>query len=336
MTFRVPTLFKTAVEFLREKVLMPTAMSSAELRAVAGSVKRRAIFSARVTQARVLQKLKDVVDAMLGGTANLAEGRLELEQVLDETGYTPEGGFPADEPGTTPAAQEGSLRDLRSEERKRLQIETTYRVAANEAYYNAGLSDEARFQYPAWELVRISGRLVPRGKKLAKAGLVDDPGKDWPSRWVAAGGVLYDRGTRMIARKDAPVWQALGDGAGGFKDTLGNPFPPFAFGSGYGIRQIPREECLMLGVIDEEEEIAKAKAEGKLEAEPQLVDDETLAWFEDLKRRRARGDQGAKLTPSERLARLGRSPSEVISVGAANTRARLRLMLDLIDERKAA
>ena len=96
-----------------------------------------------------------------------------------------------------------------------------------------------RAMYPAWRLKRIAWRAVPR--------------EDWPARWAAAGascgfaGALQDS---FIALKSSPIWTALGRGEGGFKDVLGDPFPPFAFGSGMGWRRVSREECIQLGLID--------------------------------------------------------------------------------------
>jgi len=52
----------------------------------------------------------------------------------------------------------------------------------------------------------------------------------------------------MAARKDSPIWQELGDGAGGFEDTLGNPYPPFAFGSSYNWMPLDRQEAEALGI----------------------------------------------------------------------------------------
>ena len=52
----------------------------------------------------------------------------------------------------------------------------------------------------------------------------------------------------MVALKSSPIWQALGDGVGGFKDTLGNPYPPFAYSSGMGWTDISRRECAELGL----------------------------------------------------------------------------------------
>ena len=53
----------------------------------------------------------------------------------------------------------------------------------------------------------------------------------------------------MIALKSSPIWAALGAGAGGFRDTLGNPYPPFAYGSGLDWDDVERERCEELGLI---------------------------------------------------------------------------------------
>ena len=52
----------------------------------------------------------------------------------------------------------------------------------------------------------------------------------------------------FVALKSSPIWQALGDGVGGFKDTLGNPYPPFAFGSGMGWTDVSADDAASLGL----------------------------------------------------------------------------------------
>lgn len=115
----------------------------------------------------------------------------------------------------------------------------------------AGNTDYARHAYPAWELVRRYPRQIPRGWKEGKGGLTPVPADAWPTRWEQAGGKFYTG--RMIAAKDSAVWQALGDGASGHRDTLENPFPSFAFSSGMGWKAVDREQCLSLSVIAPEE-----------------------------------------------------------------------------------
>ena len=61
----------------------------------------------------------------------------------------------------------------------------------------------------------------------------------------------------MVALKSSGIWEALGDGAGGYDDTLGNPYPPFAFNSGMWTQDVSRADCESLGLLGSTE---KAKA----------------------------------------------------------------------------
>lgn len=93
--------------------------------------------------------------------------------------------------------------------------------------------------FPAWRLVRRGTRQEPRD--------------DWDRRWIAAGSAIGWKGAckdDYVALKNSPIWAALGDGAGGFRDTIGNPFPPFAFGSGMGWIAISRAEAAELGLVN--------------------------------------------------------------------------------------
>ncbi len=319
MTFESPTPLAEAIRLLLGKRLVPTALSSAELRELAAEVKNAALFSARMTQIRPLAVLQQVLEEMLRGNANMADAKLALGKVYEAMGYNAEaGGFPQDVPGTVPPALSGSLRDLASQERMALTIETNYRMVTNAAFVaEATANEDAIYHFPCFELRRTRGRRTPRGFVRRKGGMEVKPGDDWPSRWVAAGGELFDRGTRMIAAKDSPVWQALGEGAGGYTDTLGNPFPPFAWGSGMGLREISRTEALLLGVITEEDEIAKmpvtmAKA---LQADAKNVPPEILEAFgDDLE---------------EDLGRIQRRQARRAAVEAARNR-RLAWLADML------
>ena len=102
-------------------------------------------------------------------------------------------------------------------------------------------TDAVRDMWPALELTRIETQKYDR---------------DWDVRWHhAADAVNWEgvyRGQRFIALRTSPIWGALGNGAGGFVDCWGLPYPPFAIGSGMGWMQIEREECISLGLITEE------------------------------------------------------------------------------------
>lgn len=327
MLLTKPTPLEDALKLLREKRLVPTALSSADLRELAAEVKRAALFSARMTQIRPLQALLEGLNAMLEGKGNVADAKLLMTEVYAALGYDPEaGGFPQDKPGTVPPALRGSLRDLSSQKRMELTITTNYRMVANEAFVTRTTEDEQRrHQFPCYELVRIGPRRTPRGFVRRKGALTPVPGEDWPARFVAAGGELYERGTRMIAPKGSDVWIKLGEGAGGYKDTLGNPFAPFAFGSGYGLREVPRAECLLIGVIEEGDEAARMPVtlQKALKAQAKQIDPKILAQFDDLELE----DDGEWL----RLAREKRAKAEA----AYQMRNRLGALVEMLSNRRA-
>jgi len=107
-------------------------------------------------------------------------------------------------------------------------------------------------------LVRVTAVELPRGEKRTKAGIMDVPTDAWDSdngRWVAAAREsgdddalrIFEATGRMVARKDSPIWQALGDGAGGYDDCLGNDYEPYAFNSGMGREEVSASEYEELG-----------------------------------------------------------------------------------------
>lgn len=233
MIFSKPIPFQEALASLRQRELLPTSASSAQLAELPAAIRARSLFSARTANATYLQEVKDQVDELLQGNVNKATARAKLQDLLDALGYSPEKHFGTPEDAAIPPAEPGTLRDLSSDRRIKLLLETQERQAMNYGYMLQGQSDVARWQYPCWELVRI----YPRGKERS----------DWPARWMQAGGNFYGGG-RMIAPKDDPVWRELGSSAN-FDDALDTSYPPFAFSSGMGWREVHRDECIALGVI---------------------------------------------------------------------------------------
>jgi hypothetical protein len=278
MIFDHPVPFKAAMKVLADKNILPTAWNTAELRAnLEREIRRKALFSARTLSMDYLGEVQSVGDDFLAGKINQATAVQRLQVVLDQLGYTPETGFGMKE---APPAEPGDLRDLSSDRRVRLVVQTNVRMAANTAYMTSGQTAAALYQFPCWELVRIYSRQVPRGMKKVKGGIQEDPGNDWPSRWVEAGGELVD--DRMIARKDDPIWSSLGDSSV-FPDGTDSDAPPYAFGSGMGLRSVPREDCIALGVIDEGE----APEPTTPDINGDLFADKTNATLADLKASRA-------------------------------------------------
>ena len=180
---------------------------------------------------------------------------MKMYAKLKSLGYDPATGFPEDF-GKIPMAEQGTIQDLSSEGRLKLMLQTNLRMAMGYGRMIAGNSEYRLREYPAWELVRVYPRLVPRGSAESVS-----PG--WYERWADAGASVGWVGAidgPMMALKDSPIWQALGDGAGGYTDALGNPYWPFAFGSGMGWLEVPRAEVVKEGLISENEIPAKTTA----------------------------------------------------------------------------
>jgi len=287
-----PLPFSEALDRLAQKRVLPTGLSSAELRQEwSEALRRRSIFSARTTKAAILQEYQDKLGELLDGKTNIATARMELQQLFDALGYTPERGFSGDEEHAIPPAEPGTLRDLSSRTRVDLVLTTNLRQCANFGFWKQGQSDFALFAYPCYELIRIYPRQIPRGLRLSKGALEHVEGEDWPSRWEAVGGTFYGLG-RMIARKDDEIWGRLGDSAI-FPDALDTFLPPFAFNSGYGWREIDRAEAIKLGVIDEETEVEGQhhSLNEQLTAPASLTPEMLEAAIGDLEEYRAQLDQ---------------------------------------------
>lgn len=210
-------------ELERVKDLLPTTLGSEEIRrTIAADILRRSVFSARMASATYLAKIRDVCSRVLAGEINQATAVHELMQTLADMGHSPQDG--------------GGLKNPASLRRLNLIVDTQTQMASSVARID-NQTESTIALWPAWELIRFESRRVPR--------------QDWARRWRAAGDMVGWKGAlqnRYIALKSSPIWAALGAGAGGFTDTLGNPYPPFAYSSGLDWREVTADECKRLGL----------------------------------------------------------------------------------------
>ncbi len=218
---------------------LPTHLSSAEIRAQwSRRLREQAIFSARTTSESYLRALRQVLADFVAGRHNAARARELLLGQLNSLGYQPATGFPTVEgaPSVPPAAP-GSLRDLSSHQRLNLILRINEETGDSLANLARSEDPAVRHLQPAWELIPGRYRRAPR---------------DWAARWRAAGQSVAWRGVATqgyIALKDRPIWAAIGAGAGGYTDTLGNPYPPFAWGSSMIWVDVPRARAITLGLV---------------------------------------------------------------------------------------
>lgn len=223
MIFAAPMPFKEALQSREVRSILPTSGDTADIAKLETAIKERSMFSATVTSGELLQKLDDMTNGILAGQIDQATARAQIKDLLAEMGYVPN-------PNHT-----GGLQDLSSDARINLQLETNVDTARGYGWWAQGQQEDVLDEFPADELIRIQ---VPKGGEAAE--------RDWAARWEEAGGQFYDG--RMVAPKNAAVWSALGDPST-FPDGLGNPYPPFAFNSGEGTRDVDRDQAEQMGVV---------------------------------------------------------------------------------------
>lgn len=200
----------------------PSTRTSAEWERVAPALREKCFFSARVNDAEVLGKMRELIGKAVDSSKRNPNEALvsqdkfisEMKSFLASRGYTMGG---------------SKLTDITSRRRLGLIYDMNVQEAREYAHYVRGQDADALDMYPAQEFVRVESRRVPR--------------TDWPTRWRAAGGKI--RGGRMVALKSDSVWTNL--------SRFGRPYPPFDYGSGMGVEDIDREEAIELGLLPADE-----------------------------------------------------------------------------------
>ena len=229
-------LFLEAVVKHLARVATPSPRTAEQWSSIPVGIRERAMFSARVTNTRHLQLIKDSVEQIIAprtekredGTLvtkgmDIATARLEIKNLLKELNYDP-------------GDKEGTIQDLSSDQRINLQLEQNARSAQGFGQHVQGTAEGVIDAFPAQELYRQEDRNEPR---------------NWEQRWQDAGGQIF--GGRMIALKADPIWVAI--------SAFGVAWPPYDYGSGMWVRDVDREEAVALGLMSEDEQVQAPAAD---------------------------------------------------------------------------
>jgi hypothetical protein len=227
---------RDAVEMMREKVPVGSAMGSAEWEAVSAEMRLRAMFSARVEDERILAEMQRRLEVRMelgkkdGRTMDRGVFIEEMREDLLRTGYS------------RGNAREGSLQDLRSTRRLGLIWDMNVAQAQGYARHKLEMTEDGLENEPCYELIRLEDREAER---------------EWPAKWEREGGQFYDgpgsnddypaAPGRMIARKTDGIWVRI--------SRFGVPWAPFDWGSGMGLRGIGREEADAFGITRGDERL---------------------------------------------------------------------------------
>ena len=210
----------TASEMVLRKAVVASGLDSRQWNTVQAGLRNRAFFSSQVASERVLKAMRDMAAERAAGTLSASDFRRLARQVLSADGYDA-------------GDDRGTIKDLTSKARLDLIQRTNVEQMRGYVRHLESSTPGAFAAAPAQELVRVRDRKAKR---------------DWAARWKAAGGRFF--GGRMIALKDDPIWTAI--------SAFGNPFPPFDFNRGMGVRNVRRSEAVALGLVTDAEVREKA------------------------------------------------------------------------------
>jgi hypothetical protein len=182
---------------------LPTTLSAKQLSGISEKIRERAVFSARVANAQILDEIKHVAQAVARGELTQTEGIKTLKSFIKAEGYQADPG------------EEGTIKDLLSKARLKLIVKTNAGMAKGYGQHVA--AQETLDERPWQELYRREPRKEPR---------------DWISRWRAAGGRLS--AGRMIAPVNSPIWSMI--------SGFGLPYPPFDYNSGMWTKQLSERQ----------------------------------------------------------------------------------------------
>jgi hypothetical protein len=221
-----------SVEYLRRRRVVRSPANSAQWDRFPTAIKEASLFSATVTSAQLLGQVGgDLGDLMAEVREKTAKGEAVLDRrtLVSRWKKTAEGeglGFAEGD------KRRGTIEDITSIPRLNLIYTVQTQRAEGYASYLGDQEPGALDAFPAQELVRLESRRDRR---------------HWHERWRAAGGRVFPgsgldgREGRLIALKTDAVWERI--------NRFGTPWPPFDFGSGVGVADVPHAEAVSLGVL---------------------------------------------------------------------------------------
>ncbi len=200
---------QVAVKKMEAVGLLKTKLSSQELGEIRTSIRQQAVFSAKVSNGKILESIREVTIGVLNKKISPFAAREKLRETVERSRYK------------APKGKEGTIQDLTSTARLDLIVRTNVDMARGYGQFvdaQRGLDE-----YPFWEMYRKELRQEPR---------------DWPTRWQEAGRAL--RQGKMVAPVNDRIWKAI--------SAFGTPYPPFDYNSGMSVRRMARARGEKLGL----------------------------------------------------------------------------------------
>ena len=226
ITLPDPMPFSDALNHLRDKQAVGSAMDTAAWREVPAAIRTKAFFSATLTSAQVARRMQDYIDDFLSQDRDVndrgqeffsSQGRSEFvakfRQIMMDEGFgkvLPDGSI-------DPDINDNDLRDLRSCRRLQLIFDTQVEQANSYGQFLEGQDDDILDIWPCWKFVRVRPVMSPRP--------------------------YHDAALGQIRRKDdLDFWLSL-------NRDFNVPWGPWGFNSGCGTEDVDRDEAEAAGAI---------------------------------------------------------------------------------------
>lgn len=224
---------KEAIKRFSLKSVIGSILRTREWEQLPQQLREKAFFSAGLENTRVAQRMSDgIKDALtLAREPDRADGTPGKFK-MNRANFISDMRKLAIDEGLTPAEPNdvGTLKDITSPKRLALIFRTNMDMAREYARWKYGQDAALLQSAPAQELVRESERKVPR---------------NWIARWKEAGGQFF--AGKMIALKTDPIWEHI--------SRFKNPWPPFDFNSGMGVKNVKRKAAEALGLLGKGEKL---------------------------------------------------------------------------------
>jgi hypothetical protein len=224
-----PIPFEDAIRYLLEKEDLPAEWDSADWAAQEPDFRAKAFWSARVENARFLDRAHGLLFDYMAKVAETIKRPDGTEVIALKVGgrehfvklmrdfMIAEG---MADPNELPGVDQDDVTDIRSVARLRLIFDTNVRQAYGYGQWKQGTTPAVLRAFPAARLIRESGRAVPRKRHEENIGAVRLKSDPWWANYI----------------NDQKI--------GGF----GVPWGPYGFGSGCNQEDVSRKEAIDAGL----------------------------------------------------------------------------------------
>lgn len=230
----------SAVTSLGARKVTASPMTAAEWLQLDQDIRNRSYWSATVEDERYL-------DAQYLRIKNY----IEQKPGYDRSGFIRDMQNLADQYNLRPTdpKKRNTIQDVGSVRRLNLVWKINTEMAEGYALWKGSM--QTLDLYPFQELIRVESRIIPR---------------KWLDIWQANGGKLING--RMIAHKLDNIWLAI--------SRFGNPFPPFDYNSGMGLREISKKEGMHYGLDPNGGDMKKMGFNDTLQADVKSMSDDGI------------------------------------------------------------